>query len=676
MRATVLLRCVLPLTGITLLLGGCPGPNPNPGGGSNKATVLKPFGSQSELVEYVRARATANGAGGFFRALDAAAPEAGGTNTAAGDQAAGGSGDDSFSTTNIQEAGVDESDVFKSDGAHFYLAKGRSLRVVRAHPQSELAEIGRLDLEQPIQALYLFEGKLIALAQDYGYPGIYDVGFAIPAIWPPYYSNGTTFVYEISIENPAQPSVIRKVELDGSLVNSRLTNGRLLLVLNVVPNLPAPFTILTPLAAEDILPRVRTSSGEDIAVNWSEIYRPDAPNGYFMTSVTTLDAANVESVLGAIAVMSNAGTIYASKNAIYVTDTDYDEANNYRETTSVHKFAYDDNGVARYVASGAVDGRLLNQFSLGEHDGYLRLATHIQGLSLISTGGGDVAVTDAARAQAADAAPPVPTNSVYVLGQKEGALEITGRIDGLAPDERLYSARFLGSRGYLVTFRQIDPLFALDLADPANPRVAGELKIPGFSDYLHPYGDKLLIGLGRSVAATPWGGMVTDRLQLSLFDVSDLANPRAVQQIQLGGNGSSSEANYNHKAFTFLPERGLLALPVTLTNDTYKPWFENNGVYVEPQYQTGVIALQVSETGFQSLGFLNDSGEPDKTNWWWPDWRRAAVINDTLYIASPLRVSATALSDFAAVSRIDLAPNPEDAGDGSTPGARGATERF
>ncbi|QOJ13859.1 MAG: beta-propeller domain-containing protein [Planctomycetia bacterium] len=660
-RIALLLSVAL---GGLLGLGGCPAPVNN-NSGSNKATLLKPFTGGDELVRYVRERVGAsNRRVGLFRNFGAAPTAAEG---AADANTSGGSDDGSFSTTNIQEAGVDESDVFKSDGTHFYLAKGKSLRIVRATPTNELAEIGRLDIEESIESLYLFEGRVIVLAQDYGRPG--EIGIALIDIWPPYYAGGNTVIYDVDVSDPAAPKVARKTELDGGLIASRLTGGRLILVLNIVPRVPSQLGVLTPLSAADVLPRVRAAGREQAAMNATSIYYPDAPNGWYMTSITTLDASNVESVLGATAVMANAGTVYVSASALYLSDTDYDETDNFRESTSIHKFSFDEGGVAKYVASGSVSGRLLNQFSLGEHEGVLRLATHIQpALPAVGIGFGgnaaDVAVATEpaprpARAQARNDA-TVASNAVWVLGEADGQLKQLGAITGIAPDERIYSARFLGDTGYLVTFRQIDPLFTIDLSDPANPQLLGELKVPGFSDYLHPVSEKLLIGVGRSVTLTPWGGAVPTSLQLSLFDVSDLKNPVAIQQLELGGYGSGSEVNHNHKAFTFLPATGVLALPVTLTNDDYKPFFEADSRYVEPQYRTGVIAFRVTEKGFERLGFLDDSGQRGADYWWWPQWRRAAIIGDSLYVASPLRVSGAPLADLTAATRVDLAPNPED----------------
>jgi hypothetical protein len=347
---------------------------------------------------------------------------------------------------------------------------------------------------------------------------------------------------------------------------------------------------------------------------------------------------------------------------------------------------------------------LLSQFSLGEHEGYLRVATHISDYSF---GGGGIAVdvvgTDATgstpvsaadssggREQDQDPADGTTTpddtvtvtadevqnsekNAVYVLAENAGTLEVVGQIDDIAPGEQLYAARFMGARGFLVTFVQIDPLFVLDLADPTNPQIAGELELPGYSDYLHPFGDNLLIGVGHSSRQSPWGGTITDALQLSLFDVSDLANPTLVDQLEVGGYGSSSDVSYTHKAFTFLPDRGLLAIPAELMSEQNDPFGE--GWYYNPDFD-GILCYNVDATdGFTELGRLSSVVYEELG---WTQWRRAAIIDDGLFAVTPAGVRAVDLADFNTPEKLVLTPNDDeiggDTGNGETsPGSEGGS---
>lgn len=689
------LRRVLLVSAATLplVLGGCPpwlwppaDGTPQSGGG------LRPFGSADELLQYFKEQATARQRNAFW---GPGLPVPGAADDAAeGDGQAGG-GEQDYTTTNLQEAGVDEGDVFKSDGAYFYIAKARTLRIVDATPLGELAEVGRVDFETTIDALYLYGSRVIALGQRYTWetPG----GDDQPLMWPPYYAGASVVVYGIDVSDPTAPEVVAENELDGSLVSSRLTGGRLILVLTIEPELPGggmPLAIGL-MTLDDVLPKMRVDGAETIMVPPGDWLRPDAPDGYLTTAVVTLDAADVTSVVGSVAILAGAGTIYASPEALYVTDTSWDAADNYRETTTIHKLAFNDQGVAEYTASGTVPGRLLNQFSLGEFEGFLRVATHVTNWGFFGgwregpIGIGVAGAGAADRAQETDGddgtgdgepgddepgddappAPEAPYNAVYVLGEAgDGALEIVGAIEDIAPGEDLYAARFLGPRGFLVTFLQIDPLFVLDLTDPASPAVAGELEIPGYSDYLHPYGEDLLIGVGRSTAELPWGGVVPNAVQLSLFDVSDLANPALIEQVTLGGYGSWCDVSFTHKAFTFLEGAGLLAVPVELWSDSGDP--RGGGMsWPGPEFD-GVVCFQVEPTGFTELGRVASVVHEAYP---WTLWRRAAFIGDVLYAVTPAGVRAVQLDDFETPTSLVLTPAEDEfGGDGFEPGGGGA----
>ncbi|MGE0482045.1 MAG: beta-propeller domain-containing protein [Phycisphaerae bacterium] len=643
---------------VTLAVGGCPLDPAGTNNGGSSVAKLRHFGSASEFLTFFRSQARQRTSSGLRALFAPAAAEdaAGGANTATG-----GSGDgsaDSFSTTNIQEEGVDESDLVKSDGVNFYIAKGRSLRIVRANPANELAQVGKLDFDAPIDSLYLYNGRLIVLLQRFSFDGP-NIPAVDIAIWPPYFQATETTVSEIDVSDPANPRVARSVTLDGTIASSRLTNNRVVLVMTIVPELPANPTIfnLNALTLQDVLPKARSSAGENIAIDWPDILRPEDPNGDYMTAVVTLDAANVESIVSSTAILADAGTIYASTEALYVTDTEFNLAGDGRETTAVHKFKFDENGAAVYAASGNAPGRLLNQFSLGEHNGFLRAATHVDNFSLFR--GGPVFIgfgpaDEPIVSESSEDAPRQPYNGVYVLGESEGVLNVVGAVENIAPGEQLYSARFLGDRGFLVTFVQVDPLFALDLSNPAQPRIVGELKVPGYSDYLHPIGANHLVGVGRSIENQA-GFPLRDALQLSLFDVSNLAAPTLVQQVEIGGMGSYSDVSYTHKAFTYLADRGLLAIPGQLyRNSTSR--FDFGGIAFD-----GVLVFQVDPaTGFTELGRVASVISEENQLYAYTPWRRAAFIGDTVYSISYDGVRAANLTNFDTTTALTLPPNPED----------------
>ncbi|MCH8913910.1 MAG: beta-propeller domain-containing protein, partial [Planctomycetes bacterium] len=489
-----------------------------------------------------------------------------------------------FSTTNVQEIGVDEADVVKTDGQYIYMLVGSELRIIQAYPASELQELASVPLDGSSWSnsqLYLNADRVIAITQPQQVylddpiillgDGAVDDGREDepPAIqsrvelieeYGLYYEHQKTNVAVIDVSDAATPVIEAQWTLDGYYVDSRMIDGVLHVVLNQSPYIPFDLdpAAITTTNIEKFIPGYDASfadGSEDsgMLVAWGDFYRPADPDGYNITSVVSIDTADPSAKFGSIAIMADPGTVYASTTALYLTDPNYDYFGEWRETLDIHKFALAKGG-ATYSASGSVEGRLVNQFALGEYQDHLRVAT--------TTGW----------PWAWDA--QTSTNNVFVLAANGDTLETVGSITGMAPGEQIYSARFLGERGFMVTFRQIDPLFALDLSNPANPRVAGELKITGFSEYIHPLDEDHLLTLGR--AGTDDGFI--QGLQLSIFDVSDLSNPQLVTAKQIGGPGTSSEAEYNHKAMTFYPQENLLALPVLVYGESWE--YETSAVQV------------------------------------------------------------------------------------------------
>ena len=683
-RVRMRVGLVMLATTALLALAGCPDWLGTDTTDTSKP-VLRSFSSGSDLLSFFQQQASAQyqtvrsfnsllgGLGAAPVATDTTATGAEGTsNESTGETT-------TFSTTNVQEAGVDEADIFKSDGVYFYIAHGNTVRIVRAVPVNGLAEVAQVEFDGPVSEMYLYESKLIVVGLPASASGVpvsdTDIMWASESMsWPPYVSESKVVVSAVDLTDPAAPAKTGKIELDGSLVASRLTGGRLFLVLTIVPDLPAnptPISIAA-MTLDQVLPKAAVEGEEQPMVDWSGYYRPDSPDGYYTTAVVTLNAANIEQIVGALAVMANAGTIYASTEALYVTDDEWDTDNGMRETTTIHKFAMDQQTGARYVGSGSVPGRLLNQFSLGEDQGFLRVATHVSNLTLFTGGpvmmGSGVtavmpAITTTTDSQAATAqainetetpsAPDQPYNAVFVLAESQGELQVVGSVENIEPGEQLYAARFLGTRGFLVTFRQIDPLFVLDLSQPTKPVVTGRLEIDGYSDYLHPFGNNLLIGVGRSTHATPWGGVVPYGLQLSLFDVSDMANPKLVKQLQLGGYGSYAEASSTHKAFTFMPDLGLLALPAQLYPTDYDPYVSS--VYTGPEVDGTLVFRVDAAAGFEQLGHVDSVVHSDIYGISYTSWRRAAFIGQNVYAITPEGVRAAPLSDFTATTKVELA---------------------
>ncbi|MEO8687970.1 MAG: beta-propeller domain-containing protein [Solirubrobacteraceae bacterium] len=438
-------------------------------------------------------------------------------------------GNDS-STTNIQEAGVDEPDIAKSDGTNVYTLTDGVLRATDARsPTPRVLSSVRIPGSG---GEFLLQGRRI-LAISSGGAG--------------------TVLTEVDVANPAGMRVVRTLSVDGEHISSRLTNRTVRIVVASVPRaieaVPLPGPISTgpqvvadaarkkPLRARragwvpsSVLRNRRTHRTRRRAlVACDDVRRTPRFSGAGMVTVLTVDLERGLPAIDSDAVMTDARTVYASLGSVYVATAGGWE----RGDTSIHRF--DINGPQRtdYRASGQVPGELLNQFSLSEDKGVLRAAT-------TGSSGSD------------------SQSYVTVLATRAGRLEKVGQVGGLGRGERIYAVRFIGDRGYVVTFRQTDPLFTLDLADPSHPTVRGELKLLGFSSYLHPVGEHELLGIGQD--ATPEG--IQQGTQLSLFDVADPAAPRLLQRRALGVS-TSSEAEYDHHAFLWWAPKRLAVVPVS-----------------------------------------------------------------------------------------------------------------
>lgn len=273
--------------------------------------------------------------------------------------------------------------------------------------------------------------------------------------------------------------------------------------------------------------------------------------------------------------------------------------------TIIHKLEIKE-GMINYKAKGDVYGTLLNQFSMDEYDSKLRVATTID----VWTGN--------ARVQ---------NNNVYIL---DNDMTTIGKLTGIAEKERIYSARFVGTKLYLVTFRQMDPFFVIDLSDTKNPKVLGELKIPGYSDYLHPYDDTHIIGVGKETSENEFGGTTTKGLKIALFDVSDFANPKLVDKVEIGETGTDSPALHDHRAFLFSKTKGILVLPVSEIVE--KTRLTEQGYSYRYVTWHGAYVFKVSTNGFEEIGKVKHSSSSNS----YYNWFDQASVMRSLYMDNNL----------------------------------------
>lgn len=331
------------------------------------------------------------------------------------------------------------------------------------------------------------------------------------------------------------------------------------------------------------------------------------------------------------------------------------------ERTVIHKFSLGD--AIAYLGKGDVPGHVLNQFALDEFESNLRVATTV---GEVFRGGISPRCMPGSKC-IAQATPEPAKNNVYVL---DSTLQTIGRLEDLAPGEKIYSARFMGKKAYLVTFKKVDPLFVIGLENPQSPTLLGKLKIPGYSDYLHPYDENLLIGLGKDAVPAEEGDFAWYQgVKLSMFDVSDVANPKEVASYSIGDRGTDSYALNDHKAFLFSRERNLLVIPVTLAKiDPAKyPQGVNPQSYGDYVFQgayvfsTADCAPQVAaQCSFQLKGTVSHAKPEDlaKSGEYYygggTDVERSAYLDDVLYTVSQRYVKANALSDLSQRGEVAL----------------------
>jgi uncharacterized secreted protein with C-terminal beta-propeller domain len=537
-----------------------------------------------------------------------------------------------FSGTNVQELGVDEPDIVKTDGRRIVALSEQTLFVIDVTGETPRL-IGKLSLQDvSVRDLFLHGDRVLALGGGYGnsfYGGIV----------PPdgYYPTPISKVVEIDISTD-DPFVARTLEFDGTYISARLVDDSARVVLTSAPTgfvwefpegggLKAerdaeeanreiiknstidnwvPYFVLTN-AAGDVI-------DEGSMVDCEKARHPAEFAGLDLLSVMTIDLGRGLRVADATGVLASGQTVYASTENLYVAtqrwvdwqvfEGDASAADFTGVTTQIHQFDISDATETEYVASGSVTGYLLNQFAMSEHEGRLRVAS----------------TTEPEWRRWGDFE---QESMVTILEPDDGELVAIGMVDGLGKGERIYSVRFIEDVAYIVTFRQTDPLYTVDLSDPTNPEVLGELKILGYSAYLHPLGDDLLLGIGQD--ADEDGR--TEGAQVSIFDVSDLRNPERIAQLTLAKNSNSS-IEYDHRAFLYWAPADLAVIPIQRWS-----WDERDG---KDEAFFGAIGIDVGGGDINEIApIVHPGGESDQGTWdWMAQIQRSLVIGDDLYTVS------------------------------------------
>lgn len=536
-----------------------------------------------------------------------------------------------YSTTNVQVEGVDEADIVKTDGDYIYYISSKKVIIVNAKDSSNLKIESELEYENENfypNELYVYENKLVVIGEKNN--NNYEELVAVETIYPTSKNYSIAKVY--NVENKNKPQLERKIEVQGNYLTSRMIDDNLYFITNqylysylikdkeigeIDENEFKPVYIDTAI------------SEEEKYIDYNDIYYfPESEDTSYLNivgfNINDNKEANIDTYLGA-------GTeIYSSQNNLYITRVKYEYEdtkthgyyNNYDVNTYIYKFKLEDSK-ATYINAGSVPGKILNQFSMDEKDGYFRIAT----------------------TNSSNWSSETNTNNLYVLNEN---LEIVGKIEDLAKGEKIYSVRFMQNRAYMVTFVETDPLFVIDLSEPTNPMVLGELKIPGYSKYLHPYDENHIIGFGEKNKTNEDGGVVTDGMKMALFDVTNPNKPQELYSVDIGDQGTYSELLYNHKALLFSKEKNIIAFPINIKeeeDDTTKLKFQGAVVY----------GLDL-ENGFTLKGQIAHMQITDEYNdyEYTKQVERIIYIKDSLYTLSESLIKATDINTMEEIANIEI----------------------
>lgn len=547
------------------------------------------------------------------------------------------SGDEAFdhSTTNVQVEGVDEGDIIKTDGQFIYILSGNNIKILRAYPPEEAQVLSVIRAKDDLRELYIYKDRLITLGNAF------SKSFAPEVIEPIPSRAEQTVIRVYDVLDRSNPLLVKTSWVDGSYHNSRMIENHLYVIAN-------QHGILY----DDLLrtPEITTENKSSKVVYEPDIYYFDRPDySYSFTNVVALDVLGDDSAAKGKTYLTGAGNnLYVSQDNIYIAQ----QARFYEplplkegldrdtERTLIHRIAIKD-GDIRYEAQGELPGRLLNQFSMDEHNGYFRAATTT---GHVSSRGGFTS-----------------SNHLFVLDKE---LDIVGSVEDLAPGERIYSVRFMGDRAYVVTFQKVDPLFVIDLKDPEEPRVLGKLKIPGYSDYLHPYDEDHIIGLGKDAVEAEQGNFAWYQgVKLALFDVSDVLRPKEISRVVIGDRGTDSEALHNHKAFLFSRDKNLLVIPIMLAEidrDRYSGDLEPKA-YGDFVWQGAFVYDLTVEDGFQLKGRISHDKSQERfqksgryIQGGSTAIRRSLYIENALYTMSESTLKINDLDDLRVIKEVRL----------------------
>ena len=609
-----------------------------------------------------------------------------------------------YSGTNNQEQGVDEADFVKTNGFNIFFVDSGVLHIMDVPEFGEIEHASTTAIQGNPVAMMLNEENLVVVSTvsswniDNDDPLQEAMGWSED--WYGWRTNTLTKFTVFNISNSSSPEINRELYIEGYYMTAREVAGTVRTVTHTWMDIPGLQTwisypegywgsdyteeerrnmreaaaqdamehnqeIMSKITLEDILPQVHERISDEIITHHmdgddcSDFAAPEDGFNRGYTSIFTIDLISEELEFEADHIVGNWPLVYSSQDTLIITENAWDwwwfwGHDDLMESTNIHTFDISQAGETTYAGSGRVDGTILDQFSISEHEGIVRVAT--------TTGQWGRWWMEN----------PVPMeNHVITLSHaldtdtgKTRLLEM-GRVDGIAYNETIWSARFVEDRAYIVTFENMDPLWTIDLSNPTSPTIMGELKVPGVSTYIHPLSDDAILTIGLGPADEETGlGLDWGNTRLSLFNVSNFSDPQETQTLSLspvddptdGWTWAWSEATWEHKAFQYWAPKGMLAVP--LNTYRYDYYYDDDGRYhYEYDWVSKLMIVNVTEEGLEMHGEVDHSQfyETDEYHWWSSyNIRRSIFMGDYIYAISHAGITVTDLDTLEEVDSLQL----------------------
>jgi len=609
-----------------------------------------------------------------------------------------------YSGTNNQEQGVDEADFVKTNGYNIFFVDNGVLHIMDVPEFGQIEHASTTDIQGSPVAMMLNEDNLVVVSTVYNWNIDYDdplqeaMGWSDD--WYGWRTNTLTKFTVFDISNSSSPEVNRELYIEGYYMTAREVAGTVRTVTHTWMNIPDLRTwisypddywtvdyseeerrnmrevaaqeamehnqqVMSEISLEDILPQVHERIGSEIITHHmdgddcSDFAAPEDALNRGYTSIFTIDLISEELDFEADHIVGNWPLVYSSQDTLIITENAWDwwwfwGHDDLMESTNIHTFDISQPGETTYAGSGRVDGTILDQFSISEYEGVVRVAT-----------------TTGQWGRWWMENPTPMENHVITLSHaldvdtgKTRLLEM-GRVDGIAYNETIWSARFVEDRAYIVTFENMDPLWTIDLSNPTSPTIMGELKVPGVSTYIHPLSDDAILTIGLGPADEETGlGLDWSNTRLSLFNVSNFSDPQETQTLSLspvedptdGWAWAWSEATWEHKAFQYWAPKGMLAVP--LNTYRYDYYYDENGHYhYEYDWVSKLMIVNITEEGMELHGEVDHSQFYDTEEYhWWSSYniRRSIFMGDYIYAISHAGITVTHLDTLEEVDALQL----------------------